>query len=58
LDFPFAPFFTDRAADFFPLGLALMGSTEKREKMRTKAMNVERVLSLRCDTGIRTTILL
>jgi hypothetical protein len=55
-DLPFAvlPFECD--ADFLALGLA-PASIDAREKVRTKATNNERVLSLRSDPDILTTVL-
>ena len=48
---PFAALPFARAADFFAFGLA-PASIDTREKVRTRATNNERVLSLRSDLDI------
>jgi hypothetical protein len=42
----------DLAEALFVFGLPLIGSTETREKVRVKARNVERTLSLGSDTPV------
>ena len=49
-DLPLADFRAERAEAFFAFGLPLIGSTKTSEKVRIKARNVERSLSLGCDT--------